>query len=566
MSKLPTAEDLAYVTPRPGRGVTEFRAPNIQPDVYTGGVLRDIGAMMQKEAEEMSDLQAQDALNKLREQRTALTYDPEKGFMGVKGGAVIDRKVLEVFPQQFDKHIEDLAAGIGSAKAQAKFRAMAAHEKAAFSGDVARHSLREVDTYHTNVFNAQVQNAARTASTDLTKAEASLAEVSGAVDKELLRRGYGTETPENKVVRNAFRAESLDVVHTAVLNKMIADDQISEASTYMKLKGDSMSEKTRQHFAPMLKSLTDFDTARSLANEARQQVIAGKSPSEVNDWLSTKATNPRMLQEAQSMFDRATKQAREDAGDYLVRFENDPTRKTSIVLRAEINANPKLAADDKAYFLRYIDSRVQQKEDHARVMSEHAENRKYMLERRAEDEERRRLENDPQALMTYALLAERVAEGTMPEAAIVAYMPVIGKSNAMKLVAQNLVTDHKARQFTIQQDMVKEFMPQELLLPQNREKQNTFKALVSEALVEWKDSNRGQVPDLETQRSIVQSATKKYAQAGAIFGAKWTSETEAYNLKPMPPEFVAAAEKAAGRTLTRDQLLGAWALDKRSRR
>lgn len=544
MPRLPSADDFGYAAPSPARRFNEVTAA--QESTAPAKFLSGVAQLAEQEADKLAEASADIALNKLREKRLELTLSPDKGFSRLEGSAVVDRPVVDEFPQQFQQELEVIGAGLRGSVAKSKYQQRAAAELSAFKGDVYKHVAVQTDKHYETAFRSSVDVAVKYA--DSGKSDEAMTLAQGAVVKEMERRGI-----TNANERQVFEMEYLGAVKAATLQGMLTRGETSAATEYFDAHKDSMSAKQTQHFAPIVKAKNDWMMATTLAESA-----SGMEESEALKLFRKESKGSKEIYEsAKGLYaDGRSALHREDEnriGTFHVALSQSPTRATFNRLLTEdayLNASP--AAQ----------GRIQ---DYARSLLEHQELLAKGRRAEAEHKQNQKFLMNPGAIAAFGQVLDMIRDGEVTKIEqVYAYAPAIGQEMTSKAwqVMHEQQSGAKAFKIKISDDMLPDAIRQGKA---NEDARDTFKGLVGRALIDWKAQNPGKVPSDDDQMKIVRSANAEHIQIN-----RFLNETvPAYNVKPdmktVPKEFYDGAKAWAaknGKQLTDAQILEKYQLTK----
>jgi len=526
--------------------VTEIQPVRVAADTTGAQVLGDIGVLMKQEADKLEDVVAEDALNKLREKRLDMSLG-EKGFANVRGGAVVSQKPLDVFPGQFDREVEALAANIGGARARERFNAKAAAEKSGYRQDLMRHVANETNAYQADTAKATLATESKYAAMNYGDDAAmlsSIGRVSNTIANEAKRLGLQGPALE------LYRQEALGTLHGSVVQKMLTDGKAADAVAYLEAAKGDMSERQINHYAPQVKQAGDWALGEEVGIEA-----AALPPKDAQALISTKTKgNKGAFAAAQTVLTQREQAAaaadRQTKGGLISAFSDNPTQRTA----ARLEASPEFLAMTPAAqgeFKEYTRHQAQAADDRARGLAD-----------RAEFKARQRWDDNPAALGVFYQLADMPELGAMTTEQVYSYAPAIGPKLIGVLEQKRRELANGATRFQIDKDLLGEAIPPALLAPGNKDQLRAFNGLVERNLQTWKIENPGKMPDLATQTRIARSANQDYVKIGSF----WNDTLPAYAVKPetkaIPKAFFDEMKKIGAKD---SEVTAAWALKQGSK-
>lgn len=523
MPRLPSPEDLGLVAPRPSRGITEVSPVLGRPDLLTGKVMQDIGAAMEAEAAKFEDLVAEDALNKLREKRVEMTYG-KTGFGNVRGSQIVERPVMQEFPDALNREIEGIAGGLNSSRAKLKFQQAASRELTGYKTDLVRHVANETNTYAGQVFTSKIGTLGGIAALgvdDPVKLQGALAETGKAITDEAARLGY------TGPVLELFKQTKFGEVHDGVIKSLLTNGRAKDAAEYVTGARDrgELAQNQFEQYSATIKGKRDWEIGNTLAAEAVSMQKQGKSATEIEDYLAAQTKdNKDAYAAAQSVWTQrqaADKMvAQEQKGGFAAQFWSKPSSATVSQIRSstEFLSLPKSV---QGSLIEEMHKGLQHEDAVARA-------------RRSE------AYSTPQAFSTFLETLSSPALATMSKEAIYGLSGTIGPQNTQRLLAEQKSQQQGAERFRIDPKIVDQYLPDELKGKgaQNKAMQSAYNGIVAVELHDWKERNKGKQPNDQEQLAIISSALKEYK----INRPYWFDTTvKAYELKDMPADFDAKA-------------------------
>lgn len=275
MARLPAPEDYALSTPSPSRSITDISPVRENPDLLTGKVMQDIGAMIEQKTAEYDDLAAQTALNKLQEKKLQLTLG-DQGYHKLQGDQVLQQDVLGNYSAQLKQETEALTAGLNTARAKARFQEGAAQTLLQLRTGILTHVTSEAEKALDAGAIASIKAAAESAALQANdpKAVADAVDKAQAVfEKIAARKGY---TGDQLV---QYRRETVGAVHSAVVAGMLQTDTADAAANalaYMAAHKDEMTTEKVMQFGGLIRAAVlkhdAIATADSVAAAAAPRV------------------------------------------------------------------------------------------------------------------------------------------------------------------------------------------------------------------------------------------------------------------------------------------------------
>ena len=234
--------------------VREFQAPAIRNFGAEGlqdagrGLMQATGPFAkmvrekQDEADQIRVLEAEDTLERAR---LKLLYDPERGALSRKGADALnagDRPLPQLYGEQFDKAVSEIANGLGNDRQKMAFQAAAQRRATQFRGDLTRHVAREFERHREGVLTGAIDTSVQGAAAEWGNVErvaehaARARQAAGAL---ALSRGLaGNEGKE-------LERKAVSGVHEAVIANALAGQKLDYAREYFDQHTDELDANAR---------------------------------------------------------------------------------------------------------------------------------------------------------------------------------------------------------------------------------------------------------------------------------------------------------------------------------
>jgi hypothetical protein len=267
------------------------------------------------------------------------------------------------------------------------------------------------------------------------------------------------------------------------------------------------------------------------------------------------ADDKELRSEAQKLFyDRVhalNLQRDETLGSVNQKFLSAPSQK----MKQQIMRSDEFMSMDKkrqASFMNFADSEIRQAQSWAREDIRWRESR----QDRAESEKEKKWFNDPKAIERYQEVVNDPNLGARAVGYGFALAPEIGSTLARQVEGERARLATGAKNSAYDTAILNDAIPAELLKPAKKDTLNAFKAFAHSELLAWKSANPGKIPDEATQQELLKGALKEYT-----LEVDWGFDKtrKAYELKPIPADFVQKVTDKLGRKPTRRELLDGWA-------
>lgn len=211
-------------------------------------------------AREANQVRVNDAMNKAVQAKLRLTYDPDGGFVHLKGDAALTRpdgKPLDVeYGDKFKMQLDAIEQGLGNDAQRLAFRQQAGQLATQFQGSLTSHVAKEFGDYQVGVQQGTISTAQQQMALAWGDADA-LAQSQGAIKAAVAEQGRirgwsGQQT-------QAAMVEALSPGHVAVVASAIDAGKLDYAREYMKQANAELTPQARLQLTKTLDA-GDFET------------------------------------------------------------------------------------------------------------------------------------------------------------------------------------------------------------------------------------------------------------------------------------------------------------------
>jgi soluble lytic murein transglycosylase len=283
-----------YDTPQvlPSGGPAPYRQPapvdnqaSARQMGNAGAALQDTGALLTQEevyAQSMANqVRVDAALNTVRQQQLALTYDPENGYLNKKGAAALNpdplgRPLTQQYGEQLQDTINNVATNLGNDAQRRVFGEQAAALATQFGGDVQRHMLQEFRTFGLETQEGTIKLAADAAKRNWDDPDQIAQQVESA-KAAVWNAGRINGTPANLVSGNIQQTTS--AIHAGVIQAALENNNPDYALTYINAKKGEMTADDLLKVNGIVKADARARTATSTAMDAMTDVQRSAQPS-----------------------------------------------------------------------------------------------------------------------------------------------------------------------------------------------------------------------------------------------------------------------------------------------
>ena len=244
MPAVPTYDNLrTSVTPEPnatysapsGPGPQEIAGRQLQE---TGQALSGAGQAAQRIAMAMQDqvdqVRVNDAVNQARRAAQDLAYNPQTGYLNLKGDAALTRPDGRALPQEYgDKlgeHISTIAQSLGTERQRQQFMANAQALSTQFAGQVESHMLGEFRSHAISVQDGTIALASDDAKRNWNNPDV-IAPALGAAKAAVVERGNMMGWSAAQI--DAALLATTGKVHSDVIMSALENGNPTYAATYL---------------------------------------------------------------------------------------------------------------------------------------------------------------------------------------------------------------------------------------------------------------------------------------------------------------------------------------------
>jgi|GEM_PF-4362750 len=283
-----------------------------------GGAISNIALDMALQA---AQVKLNDAMNQAIAAKLRLTYDPQGGYVHLKGDAAIagsdGKPVAQAYTEQFDKALADIAGGLGNEQQRQLFSQQAATLRRQFSQNLAAHTAREFGVYRQSVQEGTValgrEQMQLAWGDDEALAQARAAIRAAVVEQGRLQGLSAVQTQANLVA-------TLSDGHKGAIGAAIDAGQLDRAQALMDGAADEMLAADKTKLGAVLHESRQAAAAQEAVDELIQ-TYAGRAAPDVRvntalplaqmkaDLREQLAASPETLALAQDLLDRRHKEA-----------------------------------------------------------------------------------------------------------------------------------------------------------------------------------------------------------------------------------------------------------------
>lgn len=545
MPRLPAPEEFGTELPRGDRGIV-----SITPD-QSGKAIQDfagrIERMAEEEAAKLDRLNTQDALTELSNAETDLAFG-ENGYLSRKELATKDPNFSKPFQEKYDQNVNTIAAKLNSPRAREAFLSEAAQKRMQFNRGLVTHVAREFDKAQDRTVEIKMASITQRLGFDPTQLSGQLVEFNSVA--QLYRPMFGTGDEGNKSFTEWYN-QKVGGIAAQAARSAISLKNFDFAEKVLKEHGRLMGGKEADDIRTTLDTQQAYTTGSQLAKQA-MSMPAGKRREFIRAETEGKPAQYDVADKLLNDLEQGEKDGiRAVIGTLTAPFEAKPTEDERARIRAS-EAFQSLPPDAQALLERNMRNELEQQADRRRIAADR---------NKMSAAERSLLEaSDPKRFRRFSELINEPGLGTKPPGWAQGFVGEIGKELTNKLEAEYQRQRSGRQKYSIPSELIKGHAPESLFTPARKAQLNTYLGLVESLTQDWLAHNQG-TPTLADETEILQKATKRYVlDPPGLFNTK---RALAYELKPIPTDFINAARataRGAGRSdPTYEQLLNAWA-------
>lgn len=248
--------------------------------MQAGGAMANVAMQAQQEA---NQLRVDDAMNSARERVMQYTYDPQNGYMGIKGRDAMEResgKPLDI--EYTDKLAEDFNAisrGLGNDEQRRAFGRWSTETLGRFQGQVMQHKANEYRTYRASVREGTIANRTNEIALNYNNPQAiteGIGSIKAAVWDLGRMQGWAAEKIE------AEQRQATSQAHRTALVAALQHNDLGYASAYFKQNMRDMDAGDILRISGILQESNDLAAGRYAADTTFQRFAPRLAPSDLD--------------------------------------------------------------------------------------------------------------------------------------------------------------------------------------------------------------------------------------------------------------------------------------------
>lgn len=253
-----------------------------------GAALQQLGAVLTQEeinAQGMANqVRVDAALNKVRAQQLALTYNPDNGYLNRKGAAALDadplgRSLPQRYGEELGETIKATAASLGNDAQRRVFGEQAAALATQFGGNVQSHMLQEFRAYGKETQQGTIKLAADAAKLNWDAPD-QIGEQIKSAQVAVWKSGQLDGEPAN--LTSAKIKETTSAIHSGVIASALENNNPEYALSYINAKKGEMSADDLLRANGIVKADMRARVATSTAQTAMETLQTRLAPTDTD--------------------------------------------------------------------------------------------------------------------------------------------------------------------------------------------------------------------------------------------------------------------------------------------
>lgn len=261
----------------------------------TGKQDQELGNQIQKSAtaatdvvvdaqEQVNQVRVNDAINQMRERAMKLTYDPQEGYLNLKGNNALQRPDGIALPEEFSgklgTSVSEISAGLANDAQRRAFQLRAGDFTTGFKGDVEQHMLSEFRAYNNSVADGDFKLSVQDAELNWNNPDKIDAAINGIKDPVTGQRYGGVkQSIYQKAQLNGMSAseaqaamnEAESSVHASVITSALTNGNVTYANSYLEKNKANMTAddilKVQGQVNQKMDAFSAIDAAQKTATE-----------------------------------------------------------------------------------------------------------------------------------------------------------------------------------------------------------------------------------------------------------------------------------------------------------
>lgn len=245
----------------PGRTMQQFGQAMTQAGTAMSKMVAD-------ELEQANTVRVNDAMNKAAKARLELTFNPEYGFVNIKGENALkrpdDKSLDQEYTEKFQMQIDEIGKNLGNDAQRIKFKAQSDQLVSQFQGSLSQHIAKEYDTYQNSVDDGVI----RTGREQMALAWGDPNAISQARESVMAAvYARGTRAGLSAKAIEAAQIEAVSPGHAAVITAAVDAGNVDYAKEYLKQHNAELSLEHRLRVTKAVETGADEERAQGAAGD-----------------------------------------------------------------------------------------------------------------------------------------------------------------------------------------------------------------------------------------------------------------------------------------------------------
>lgn len=274
---------------------TEAAAPFVQQQELGKAVsaAANTGISLQLDAQKAAnELRVADSLNRVRQAALDAAYNPQTGYMNLKGLSALERpegmSLAQEYGGKLDGTISETAASLANDAQRRDFMAQAQQVSTSFQGDLQKHMLGEYTNYHTSVADGTIKLAQQEAALHYNNPDRITQAIDGIEDPNTgMRVGGLKQAIYNKAKLTGASANETEAmmneaesgIHANVVQTALENNNVTYATGYFEKNKSKMVAADILKVQGQVNTQMDAHLATSAVQDATKQYAPAFSPS-----------------------------------------------------------------------------------------------------------------------------------------------------------------------------------------------------------------------------------------------------------------------------------------------
>jgi|GEM_PF-1004763 len=294
MAKVPVYSPQVRQAGLPGARQTSSAPPVVQVGDFAAAQTQQMGQNITRAATQLgrielemqaeaNQLRVDDAINKAKEAALRYTYDPERGYLNIKGESALNRQsgkpLSEEYNEQLDNELASIADNLGNDAQRNAFNQARNDLLSRFQGQVLQHESQEYRNYRSSVREGTIANRTNEIALAYNNPQVineNLASIKSAVWDLGRLNGWSAEEIE------AQQRDATSAAHRTALAAALTNNDTAYADAYLRRYSQDMSAEDILRVQGLITKDLNAKAGVTAANDAIQQVLPQFMPTDMD--------------------------------------------------------------------------------------------------------------------------------------------------------------------------------------------------------------------------------------------------------------------------------------------